>query len=329
MVVSLRVSPALRASNSAALCALLAALLAVLAPAARGAAPCHQSKWLAKYACEKPVISKIPYANLRKDIADYLDKKEKDGVLIDAGVYFRDLKDGPHFGINEYANYAAGSLLKLPVVIQFLMLAEEDPKLLALELAIPEGLDGLYNVLYVPPQKLAAGERHTIDNLLYRTIAYSDNIAFITLRQYLIDHFGSESFIWESYRQLGLVPHVVDRDHVITVSRYASLFKLLYSASILSSQMSEKLVLMLQAATFDVGLVRGLPKGVPVANKFGEMTREDMVQLHDCGIIYYPDNPYVLCVMTRGHKNTELEDVIEDVSRMVYREVDGRRGRLP
>lgn len=286
---------------------------------------CYQSKWLAKYVCERPAISKIPYANLRLTISDYFEEQKRQGVLADAGLYFRDLEDGPHFGVNEYADFAAASLLKVPVVIQYLGLAEQDPEILKVKLVVPAGLELLYSVFYKPPAQLVAGDAHTVEDLLQRTMAYSDNLAFVMLRQYLIDRYGKETFLEESYRQLGLVPEVADRNHLITVLRYSSLFKLIYSASFLNSVMSEKLIEMMLAATFDHGLVQGVPPGVSVAHKFGEIERDGVVHLHDCGIVYYPENPYVLCIMTRGRSYAELAKVISEVSRMVYTEVDARR----
>lgn len=292
---------------------------------AAGAESCNQSRWLAKYVCEPVVISKVPYATLKQKLTGYVAGKTKQGELIDAGIYFRDLEDGPHFGVNEYANYAAASLLKLPLVVQYLMLAEEDPALLKMSLVVPADIEQYYTVVYRPPEMLVTGALHTVDDLLYRTMVHSDNAAFVMLRQHLINRYGNESFILESYRQLGLVPEVFERDPVITVSRYASMFKLLHSASVLNSGMSEKLLVMMMSPGFDVGLMQGVPADVKVAHKFGEMRREDVIQLHDCGIVYYPDNPYVLCVMTRGRAYRELEKVIGDISRMVYKEVDSRR----
>lgn len=326
--MSIPFHPARRGSGRMSGLLSVAAVLALMAStlvACAAHAPCHQSPWLARYVCEPVVISKVPYASLKQRLTDYVEQKKTDGVLIDAGIYFRDLESGPHFGVNEYANYAAASLLKLPLVVQYLMLAEEDPGLLKLQLVVPPGMDPLYNVIYRPSETLIPGSAHSVDDLLHRTMAYSDNVSFMMLRQYLIDRYGSESFILESYRQLGLVPEVVDRDPVISVSRYASMFKLIHSASVLSANMSEKLVLIMAEPGFDVGLVRGVPKTVPVAHKFGEMARDDVVQLHDCGIVYFPDNPYVLCVMTRGHTHHDLEKIIGEISGMVYAEVDGRR----
>lgn len=311
-------------SVSLGIASLLLAACSTLRPAP---APCYQSKWLDKYVCEPPVISKVPYASLKQAVTEYFDKKKEEGVLIEAGMYFRDLKDGPHFGVNEYASFAAASLLKLPVVIHYLSLAEEEPELLEQKLVVPDKMDFLYNVNYPPAQKMAPGEAHTVDDLMYRTIVYSDNVAFLMLRQHLVDRFGNDSFIWESYRQLGLVPNVADHNYVISVARYASLFKVIYSASFLNPRMSDKLLHMMLEPTFDVGLEAGLPPEIPVADKFGEMERDGVAQLHDCGIVYYPDNPYVLCVMTRGHVQTDLEHVLADVSRMVYQEVDSRRLR--
>jgi hypothetical protein len=44
-------------------------------------------------------------------------------------------------------------------------------------------------------------------------------------------------------------------------------------------------------------------------------------ELHDCGIIYYPNNPYFLCVMTRGKDFPTLEGVIKDISKIAWDEV--------
>lgn len=305
----------------------IALVLAALSAPVHATAPCYQSVWLDKRVCEPRVISKIPYATLKQSLTRYFDRKKQDGALSDAGLYFRDLEDGPHFGVNEYANFAAASLLKLPLVIQYLSLAEEDPAILQVRLVVPAGMDLLYKVIYPPPQKLVPGQAHTVEDLLHRTTAYSDNVAFVMLRQYLVDRYGKAPFLDESERQLGLVPEVSDRYYMISVARYASLFKLVYSASFLNSAMSEKFVGMMLQTTFDKGLVQGLPPEVKVAHKFGEMERDGTVQLHDCGIVYYPDNPYVLCVMTRGQDYSQLEKVIGEVSRMVYAEVQARRGR--
>lgn len=313
----------------ATLLACVVALLAGCAAPAPGGATCYQSRWLDKYVCEKPVISKVAYADLRLALRTYFEKMKQQGVLAEAGLYFRDLEDGPHLGVNEYTDFAAASLLKLPVVIQYLKLSESEPELLTVNLIVPPGMELLYSVVHKPPVLLVAGEAHSVEELLFRTMAYSDNLAFVMLRKYLVERYGEESILEEAYRQLGLVPEVSDKNYVITVQRYASIFKLIYSASFLNAAMSEKFVEMMLGTSFDQGLVKGVPPGIPVAHKFGELERDGIVNLHDCGIVYYPGNPYVLCVMTRGHSHAELTKVIGEVSRMVFDEVDSRRGRLP
>lgn len=68
-----------------------------------------------------------------------------------------------------------------------------------------------------------------------------------------------------------------------------------------------------------------IPSDVKVAHKFGERYYGDIKQLHDCGVIYYPENPYLLCVMTIGKDFEDLAEVISHVSDVVYREVDSRK----
>ncbi len=76
-----------------------------------------------------------------------------------------------------------------------------------------------------------------------------------------------------------------------------------------------------------------MPPDIPSSNKFGErtvetkntttgMTTVDYRELHDCGIIYYPRNPYLLCIMTKGQDFAKLSKIISDISSMVYNEID-------
>jgi hypothetical protein len=105
-----------------------------------------------------------------------------------------------------------------------------------------------------------------------------------------------------------------------SILTYASFFRVLYNASYLGADLSERALGLLAQAEFRSGIVEGVPAAVPVAHKFGEH-RDDAagkVQLHDCGIVYVPQHPYLLCVMTRGSSFEHLDDAIASISRAVY-----------
>ena len=80
---------------------------------------------------------------------------------------------------------------------------------------------------------------------------------------------------------------------------------------------SEKALDILSKTTFNDGLVAGVDKGITVSHKFGEYVGQQ-IELHDCGIIYYPENPYFLCIMTRGDNLDNLKDVIKNISGQIY-----------
>jgi beta-lactamase class A len=101
----------------------------------------------------------------------------------------------------------------------------------------------------------------------------------------------------------------------------------LYNASYLNRELSEKALKHLSSSVFREGIIAGTPPGVEIASKFGERTihvsdeEPDIMQLHDFGIIYFPKHPYLLGVMTRGKDFKELGKVIRDISHEVYEEV--------
>ena len=111
----------------------------------------------------------------------------------------------------------------------------------------------------------------------------------------------------------------------MSVEEFATFFRVLYNATLLSKDMSEKALDLLARAEFKEGLVEGVPASVTVAHKFGERvfgSNGEIKELHDCGIVYYPEHPYLLCVMTKGSSFEYLDDGIREISHIVYEKVN-------
>src|SRR6185437_13516132 len=91
----------------------------------------------------------------------------------------------------------------------------------------------------------------------------------------------------------------------------------------LSPEMSEKALKLLSQTTFTSGIVAGVPKNIPVAHKFGERAYDTDAtkELHDCGIVYFPNHPYMLCIMTKGTDFGSLATVLKTISQKTYDEV--------
>lgn len=86
--------------------------------------------------------------------------------------------------------------------------------------------------------------------------------------------------------------------------------------------MSERALNLLSRVEFNEGISKGLPSNTIFAHKFGERELANGVsQLHDCGIVYYPGHPYVICVMTRGSDFKTLSDTIAEISRITFSEI--------
>lgn len=234
-----------------------------------------------------------------------------------ASVYFRDLNNGPWIGINEKEPFLPGSLLKIPVMIGYFKKAESNPSILSKKIAYDR--DPPPSGQFIRPAfRLERGKEYTVEELIYRMIAYSDNEA-----TYFLQLHDSENLYRRTYVDLGIpVPDGL-HEYRINVKKYASFFRILFNASYLNKEMSNKALELLSKADFDEGLVAGIPPGVQTAQKFGESKSQDnQKQFHDCGIVYYPNHPYLLCVMTRGTHYENLAPAIRDISRSTFEEVD-------
>ena len=244
------------------------------------------------------------------------------------GVYFRELNDGIWFGLGDTERFAPASLRKLPMMIAVLKAAEREggQRLLGRAVTFDLGRDYNLDQNVRPSQVLVPGQAYTVLQLVERMIVHSDNNAF-TLLARVIDPAELDRV----YALLRMQhPGSRSDDGFLSVQTYASFFRILYNATYLGRDASDWALSLLARSEFRAGLVAGVPPEVPVAHKFGEKSdaASGTFQLHDCGIVYFPNNPYLLCVMSRGPDFQLLDDLIVGVSRLVYQEV-ARQGPRP
>jgi beta-lactamase class A len=167
-----------------------------------------------------------------------------------------------------------------------------------------------------PSKTLVKGNVYTVRDLIYRMIVYSDNNAFTFLTK-LVNPAQFEKV----YSNLRLQnPRTNSDDEYLSVQTYESFFRVLYNASYLNREASEWALDILSKSEFRTGLVAGVPSNIAIAHKFGEKSdvKDGTVQLHDCGIIYYPQHPYLLCVMSQGPNFELLDDIIAEISRISF-----------
>jgi len=256
-------------------------------------------------------------------ISSYSDENKKNGLVTQVSVYFREMNNGLMFSIDATDKFSPASLIKVPLLMAYLKIAETDPRLLAQKILCTNRSDLNAPQVIKPRQAIEYGKSYTVEELLRYAIVYSDNNAYFLLFSRI-----NPKQLQRTYTELGLeIPKVRNRDDYMSVTEYSAFFRILFNASYLNKDMSEKAMHYLAAVDFKEGLVAGVPAGITVAHKFGERTmgeHNEIKQLHDCGIVYYPKHPYLLCVMSRGASIEYLDDTIREISRITFNEIDAQ-----
>ena len=249
-------------------------------------------------------------------------------VVEKISIYYRDLKKGAWYGYNEHEEFAPASLLKVPLMLAYYKLAEKQPGLLEEIIAYDDTYplpDQNIGMDYMPQRFIEKGNEYTVNQLLEYMIVYSDNNAKNLLYLHL-----NENQLDDVYLDLGMKSLLRATDPTVdalSTQDNATAYRILYNATYLTPADSRRAIKLLLGDTFADGVVAGLPKGVKFAGKYGERSFADVRQLHDCGIVYYPDHPYILCIMTRGSDYDVLSNALKTISADVYRAVDAYHRR--
>ncbi len=256
------------------------------------------------------------YSSLKKQLQDSIDRAKAEGNVSDVSLYYRSLETGRWIGIKQNSIYYPASLLKVPVMIAYFRSAESNPGLFDKRIAYRPITGGNS---FEAPSQLVVGRLYTVRELIEHMIEDSDNGATYTLLS-IID----ENLLSEVYTDLGIPdPGDDSADYQISTKTYALFFRILYNATYLSPTSSEDALKLLVRASYRDGLAAGIPKGIAIANKYGEHVMSVSgtakgEELHDCGIVYRPGHPYLLCVMTRAKDLPSATALISSISKAVY-----------
>lgn len=257
--------------------------------------------------------------NFSAELSTFTGQVKRDRGLTEAAIYFRDLNNGPTFGVDTEGEFFPASLLKVPVMMAYYHWAESEPDLLQRTIPYEKPVD--FGVItYIRPRvELNPGQTYTVDELIEHMIVYSDNQALSLLVRRL-----PQGEVTDLFALLGVDTDVIkDSNAKLTVKEYAGFFRILFNSSYLSRDNSEKALALLARTEYNDALPGRLPQEIVVAHKFGEAgTEEAERQLHDCGIVYFPDHPYLACIMTRGYDAEKLKLGIQDISRFIYEKID-------
>lgn len=260
----------------------------------------------------------VIYESKTKDKVEELQDKYN---ISHVSLYFRDLNNGPWVGINEKETFSPASLLKVPVLMSLLKEAEDDKDFLNKKIKIlPEDINPQIRQNITFGESLKAGDEYTLGQIGEEMIVKSDNTAVLALFRNI-----DGSHIGDVFKSIGVPYKDVSTEVSVGVKDYAGFFRVLFNTSYLNREMSNRALEILTKTEYVNGIVAGIPKDIVVSHKFGERILNSggktELQLHDCGIVYYPDRPYIICIMTRGDSFKDQENVIRGISEYIYKEV--------
>ena len=274
-----------------------------------------------------------PSATLRERIEQRIAQQRG----AEAAVAFMDLNSGDTLFINADSSYHAASTMKVPVMIELFTSAQAN------RLAMNQGIllvnqfasivDGSRYSLDPSADSDTTlyhriGRRIPVDTLLRLMIARSSNLA----TNILIALVGADQTT-RAMRALGAARIQVLRgvedgkafergmNNTTTARDLAVIMRAIEEGKAIAPAHRLQMLEILLAQEFNEKIPAGVPKGVSVAHKTGEITAHS----HDAGIVYPPSRkPYVLVVLTRGITDGAVADkLIADVSALVYAHATG------
>ncbi len=248
------------------------------------------------------------------------------------GIAYLDLGSGDSLYLNADTSFHAASTMKVPVMIELFRQASRGAFSMSQGLLVVNQfasiVDGSPYALDEKSDSDSAlyrriGQRVRVDTLLRHMITRSSNFATNTL----IGLVGAEA-VTRTMRSLGAQRIQVLRgvedgkafdrglNNTTTARDLSIILRAIEEGRAASPDATRQMRDILLAQEFNEKIPAGVPRGVPVAHKTGEITAHS----HDAAIVYPPGrHPYILVVLTRGIADgARSSKLIADISSLIY-----------
>jgi beta-lactamase class A len=248
----------------------------------------------------------------------------------EVAVYFKTLDGKAEWSVRPDEVFHAASTMKIPVLIELFHQVQQgkvklDDKLMVKNEfhSIVDGLSYKLNAADDSEADLykAEGQSRSLRELCELMITVSSNFA----TNLIIEKLGVEN-IRAMVQALGADGVVVLRgvedgkafekglNNTATARGLAILLEAIAKQKASDAASSEEMIAILTRQTFNEGIPAGLPPGISVAHKTGEITG-----IHHDAAIVFAKRPYVLVILVRGLVDIKQSAaLIADISRQIY-----------
>lgn len=253
----------------------------------------------------------VNFDPLRQDVKNYLAS-----LNLSHSFYFEYLPNGVNIRDGDDNISQAASLMKTPIVMDLYKLAEQGKiNLENSSTVVPVDID--QDSVYGNPTHLKVGDTLTLRQAAEITLKDSDNTTLNIIKDRITPLVDDTS---DSFRSLDLsytLGGLASNQQLSISSRsYSSILKCLYYACFNNAQDATQMIQDLTGSSEPNRLAAGVGPGIKVAHKVGSGGTGAQ---SDCGIVYVPGKPYMICLMffniTSG---TDVDPYFQHVSKLIY-----------
>ena len=252
----------------------------------------------------------------------------------DVAVYFLTLDGRAQWSVRADDVFHAASTMKIPVMIELFHQVQEGKAKLTDTLLVKNEfhsiVDGSPYVLNASDDSegelyKAEGRKRTLRELCELMITVSSNLA----TNLLIEKLGVEN-IRAEVLSLGADGMNVKRgvedgkafekglNNTTTARGLGLLLQAIAEGKAVDAASSNEMVAILEWQKFNEGIPAGLPKGVPVAHKTGEITK-----IHHDAAIVFAKRPFILVILMRGlAEKKDSAALMADISKSLYEAIE-------
>jgi beta-lactamase class A len=255
-------------------------------------------------------VQATPFEKLATSVQQVLQSTNAAGLY---GIYIEDLETGQQILWNAEFEYDAWSLLKVPILVTVLQRVQQGE--IGLQAPIP--LPDIDMTTYGPEDvENIQAQSLPLEILTKRLMELSDNQASVALAQL----FKAQSF-QQTLLALGIAPAPPElpRNTLprLSARECGNMLRILYRGACLTPKWSQYALSLMSETLYDGEVQAVIPKDIRFAHKVG--FNADAGDFHNIGILYFPDRPVIVCIMSGRSTREEADRIIPALLEQVVR----------